>query len=86
LNVKLKTRKVAVFVTCLGIGGAVPVMSSADEGGTPNINSQNHPCKAKKKQKKHLAPNTNGKKCGFNFGGTTTTVAPTTTTTTTTTT
>ena len=77
---KLRTRKLAVFVTCLGIAGAVPVMSSADQGGVPHSQK---PCKAKKKQKKHSAPNTNGKKCGFNFVGTTTTVAPTTTSTTT---
>ena len=76
---KLRTRKLAVFATCLGIAGAVPALSSADKGGTPNINSQNKPCKAKGKGAKKPAPNTKGKKCGFNKG-TTTTVAPTTST------
>jgi hypothetical protein len=74
--VKLRTRKLAVFATCLGIAGAFPVLSSADKGGVPNIHSQNKPCKAKGKGAKKPAPNTKGKKCGFNKGGTT---APTTT-------
>ena len=74
---KLRTRKLAVFATCLGIAGAVPVMSSADQGGTPNINSRNHPCKAKGKGTTKQAPNTNGKKCGFNKNTSTTTAAPT---------
>jgi hypothetical protein len=75
--VRLRTRKLAVFATCLGIGGAIPVMSSADQGGVPNIHSQNKPCKAKGKGAKKPAPNTKGKKCGFNKG-TTTTLAPST--------
>ena len=83
---KLRTRKLAVFATCLGIGGAIPVMSSADQGGVPNVNSQNHPCKAKGKGAKKPAPNPKGKKCGFNKGTTTTLAAPTTSTDTTTTT
>ena len=70
---KLRTRKVAVFVTCLGIGGAVPVMSSADQGGVPNSHSK--PCKAKGNGTTKTAPNTKGKKCGFNKGTTTTTTA-----------
>jgi hypothetical protein len=76
--VKLKTRKVAVFVTCLGIAGALPVLSSADQGGDPNIRSK--PCKTHKAKKKPMktAPNTKGKKCGFNRG--TTTATPTTAT------
>jgi hypothetical protein len=84
---KLRTRKVAVFVTCLGIAGAVPVVSSADQNGVPNSNSK--PCKAKgngtSKSIDSLPTKaqSKGKKCGFNKG-TTTTVAPTTTTTTTT--
>jgi hypothetical protein len=77
--VKLRTRKLAVFATCLGIGGAIPVISSADQGGVPNINSKNHPCKAKGNGAKKPAKNTKGKKCGFNKG-TTTTLAPSTTT------
>ena len=86
---KLRTRKLAVFVTCLGITGAVPVMSSADQGGTPNANSQK-PCPAKgKRAHKKPAPNTKGKKCGFAPGSTTTstpsaTSTPTDTTTSTT--
>jgi len=78
--VTLRTRKLAVFATCLGIGGAIPVMSSADQGGVPNSHSRNHPCKAKGKGAKKPAPNNQGKKCGFNKG-TTTTVAPSTTST-----
>ena len=77
---KLRTRKLAVFATCLGVAGAVPALSSADKGGTPNIHSQNKPCKAKGKGAKKPAPNTKGKKCGFNKG-TSTTVAPSTTST-----
>ena len=46
---KVRTRKLAVFVTCLGIAGAFPVMSSADKGGVPH-NSK--PCAVKKAQKK----------------------------------
>jgi hypothetical protein len=88
--VKLRTRKLAVFTTCLGIAAAFPVMSSADKGGVPNAHSQNKPCKAKGKGAKKPAPNTKGKKCGFNKGTTTTvpttTTAPTTTTDTSTTT
>ena len=76
---KVRTRKLAVFATCLGIAAAFPVLSSADEGGVPHSQK---PCKAKKKQKKHPKPNNHGKKCGFNFGTTTVTVATPTTTTT----
>jgi hypothetical protein len=86
-NVKVRTRKLAVFATCLGIAGAFPVLSSADKGGVPNSNSK--PCKTKKAKKKPMktAPNTKGKKCGFNRGTTTTTaITPSTTTTDTTTT
>jgi hypothetical protein len=73
--VKLRTRKLAAFVTCLGIAAAFPVMSSADKGGVPHGDK---PCPAKKAKKhpKKPAPNTKGKKCGFQ-GETTT--APTTT-------
>ena len=78
---KLRTRKLAVFATCLGIAGAFPVLSSADKGGVPNIHSQNKPCKAKGKGAKKPAPNTKGKKCGFNKGTTTTTTPSTTTST-----
>ena len=77
---KLRTRKLAVFATCLGIAGAFPVLSSADKGGVPNIHSQNKPCKAKGKGAKKPAPNTKGKKCGFAPGATTTTSAPSTST------
>jgi hypothetical protein len=86
--VKRRTRKLAVFATCLGIAGAIPVLSSADQGGVPNANSK--PCKTKKAKKKPMkpAPNTKGKKCGFSGRTTTTTIAtatpPTTTSTTTT--
>ena len=88
---KRRTRKLAVFATCLGLAGAVPVMSSADQGGIPNDSSK--PCKTKKAKKKPMksAPNLKGKKCGF-FGRTTTTTTsstptlPATTTTTTATT
>jgi hypothetical protein len=69
--VKVKTRKLAVFATCLGIAGAFPVMSSADKGGVPHSQK---PCPAKaKKHPKKPAPNTKGKKCGFATTTTTTT-------------
>ena len=63
---KVRTRKLAVFVTCLGIAAAFPVLSSADKGGVPNSHSK--ACKthkAHKKKPKKPAPNTKGKKCGF---------------------
>ena len=75
---KRNTRKLAVFATCLGLIGAFPVLSSADKGGVPNSHSK--ACKAKGKGTTKTAPNTKGKKCGFNKG-TTTTSAPSTTTT-----
>jgi hypothetical protein len=70
--VKVRTRKLAVFVTCLGIAAAFPVLSSADKGGVPHSNK---PCKTKKAKKKPKkpAPNNKGKKCGFNRGTTSTT-------------
>ena len=86
---KLRTRKLAVFATCLGIAGAVPVMSSADQGGVPNSHSK--PCKAKghgtSKPISSLPSHaqSRGKKCGFHKGGSST-LAPTGTATTTTTT
>jgi hypothetical protein len=68
--VKVTTRKLAVFATCLGIAGAFPVMSSADKGGVPHSQK---PCPAKaKKHPKKPAPNTKGKKCGFATTTTTT--------------
>jgi hypothetical protein len=68
--VKVRTRKLAVFATCLGIAGAFPVMSSADKGGVPHSQK---PCPAKaKKHPKKPAPNTKGKKCGFATTTTTT--------------
>lgn len=73
---KLRTRKLAALVTCLGIAAAFPVASSADKDGVPHGDK---PCPAKKakKHRKKPAPNTKGKKCGFQ-GETTT--APTGTT------
>jgi hypothetical protein len=72
--VKVRTRKLAVFVTCLGIAGAFPVLSAADQGGVPHSDK---PCPAKKAKKKPKkpAPNDKGKKCGFN--ATTTTIGTT---------
>ena len=69
---KLRTRKLAAFVTCLGIAAAFPVMSSADKGGVPHSEKA---CKAKKAKKhpKKPAPNTKGKKCGFTTETTTST-------------
>jgi hypothetical protein len=74
--VKLRTRKLAAFVTCLGIAAAFPVMSSADKGGVPHGDK---PCPAKKAKKKPKkpAPNDKGKKCGFETGSTTTTTTTT---------
>jgi hypothetical protein len=72
--VKVRTRKLAVFVTCLGLAAAFPVLSSADKGGVPNSHSK--PCKLHKAKKKPMKPkpNNKGKKCGFNRAPSTTTV------------
>jgi hypothetical protein len=79
-DVKLRTRKLAVFVTCLGIAAAFPVLSSADKGGVPHSKK---PCPVKKHHHKKPKPNNKGKKCGFNEGTTsTTTTTPSTTSTT----
>jgi hypothetical protein len=79
-DVKLRTKKLAVFATCLGIGAAFPVLSSADKGGVPHNGTQ-HPCPAKgKRHHKKPAPNNKGKKCGFAPGSTTSTTAPSTST------
>jgi hypothetical protein len=85
-DVKLRTRKLAVFVTCLGLAAAFPVLSSADKGGVPH-NQKPCPSKGKRHHKKPKH-NNKGKKCGFAPGSTTTsssTTAPTTTETSTTT-
>jgi hypothetical protein len=75
-DVKLRTRKLAVFATCLGLAAAFPVLSSADKGGVPH---NNKPCPAKgKRHHKKPKPNNKGKKCGFAPGSTTT--APSTST------
>jgi hypothetical protein len=77
-DVKLRTKKLAVFATCLGIGAAFPVLSSADRGGVPH---NQKPCPAKgKRHHKKAAPNNKGKKCGFAPGSTTSTAAPSTST------
>jgi hypothetical protein len=69
--VKLRTRKLAAFVTCLGLAAAFPVLSSADKGGIPH---NNKPCPHKgKRHHKKPKPNNHGKKCGFEPGFTTTT-------------
>jgi len=73
-NVKLRTRKLAVFVTCLGLAAAFPVLSSADKGGVPHSKK---PCPVKKHHHKKPKPNNKGKKCGFNEGTTTTTTTTT---------
>jgi hypothetical protein len=73
---KIRTRKLAVFVTCLGLGAAFPVLSSADKGGVPH-NSKPCPAKKAKKHPKKPAPNTKGKKCGFAPATTTSTTTPT---------
>ena len=79
-DVKLRTRKLAVFVTCLGIAAAFPVLSSADKGGVPHSKK---PCPVKKHHHKKPKRNNKGKKCGFNEGTTTstTTTTPSTTST-----
>jgi hypothetical protein len=83
-DVTLRTRKLAVFATCLGIGAAFPVLSSADKGGVPH---NQKPCPVKKHHHKKPKPNSKGKKCGFNEATTTTVaVTPSTTEATTTTT
>ena len=73
---KLRTRKLAAFATCLGIAAAFPVVSSADKGGVPHGDKPCPTKKAKKKPKKP-APNNKGKKCGFVTPSTTTTTTPT---------
>ena len=78
-DVKLRTRKLAVFVTCLGIAAAFPVLSSADKGGVPNAHSK--PCPVKKHHHKKPKPNNKGKKCGFNEARDTATTTPSTTST-----
>jgi hypothetical protein len=61
--VKLRTKKLAVFVTGLALAASFPVLSSADEGGVPHSAK---PCPGKgKRQHKKAAPNDKGKKCGF---------------------
>jgi hypothetical protein len=77
-DVKLRTRKLAVFVTCLGLAVAFPVLSSADKGGVPHSKK---PCPVKKHHHKKPKPNNKGKKCGFNEGTSTTTTTPSTTST-----
>jgi hypothetical protein len=78
----MRTRKLAVFVTCLGLAAAFPILSSADPGGKPHAgshgkgkqlkqNGQNGCPNKGKGTKKSLSdlPNDNarkGKKCGFN--------------------
>jgi hypothetical protein len=58
-------RRVAVLATGAVLALSFPAASAvADQGGVPNSDK---PCSAKKKQKKHSAPNDKGKKCGFNF-------------------
>ena len=69
---KLRNRKLAAFVTCLGIAAAFPVVSSADMGGVPHGDKPCPTMKAKKHPKKP-APNDKGKKCGFETGTTTAT-------------
>ena len=73
---KLRTRKLAVFVTCLGLAAAFPVLSSADKGGVPHSKK---PCTVKKHHHKKPKPNNKGKKCGFAPGSTATTTPSTTT-------
>ena len=75
---KVRTRKLAVFVTCLGLAAAFPVLSSADKGGVPHSQK---PCPVKKHHHKKPKPNNKGKKCGFAPGSTATTTPSTTSTT-----
>jgi hypothetical protein len=70
----MRTRKLAVFVTCLGVAAAFPVLSSADKGGVPNSHSNSQAKKEKKdcptkgKGVQHQLPpqaeKGKGKKCG----------------------
>jgi len=63
---KVRTmRKIAALATGVALAFSFPAASAlAGKGGVP---ASDKPCKAKKKQKKHPAPNDKGKKCGFNF-------------------
>lgn len=61
-----KIKKVAALATGMALALSFPAGVAADQGGVPHSDK---PCKAKKKPKKHDAPNDNGKKCGFNFTG-----------------
>ena len=68
----MRTRKLAVFVTCLGVAAAFPVLSSADKGGVPNSHSnklkEKKACPTKGKGVQHQLPEQaargKGKKCG----------------------
>ena len=62
----MKTRKmrtIAALATSAALALSFPAAGAfATKGGVPNSDK---PCKTKKKQKKHPAHNTKGKKCGF---------------------
>lgn len=59
-------KKAGALATGMALALSFPAVGAADQGGVPNSDK---PCKAKKKPKKHPAPNSKGKKCGFNFTG-----------------
>jgi hypothetical protein len=63
----LKTKRLAAVVTSLALVGSVPVTAAvADAGGVPNSHSKACPGKGKGKGPTKSAPNSKGKKCGFN--------------------
>ena len=63
------TRKIAVLVTGSALALSFPVASSvADQGGVPH-NPHHKNCPSKGNGAKKDAPNTKGKKCGFNKQG-----------------
>jgi hypothetical protein len=57
-----RIKKVAALATGMALALSFPAGVAADQGGVPHSQK---PCKGKKKQKKHPAPNDKGKKCGF---------------------
>ena len=61
-----RMKKVAALAAGMALALSFPAGAAADKGGIPHSDK---PCKAKKKPKKHPAPNSKGKKCGFNFTG-----------------
>jgi hypothetical protein len=64
-NLKAQTtRRLAALLTGAALALSFPAAGVANKGGVPNSHSK--PCKHKKHHHKKGAPNSRGKKCGFN--------------------